>query len=126
MTRRTRRLAVASTILCTVAATMAVAYNANAAIPPVPAGWTQVWADDFTGPANTLPSGANWIIDTGHNYPGGPGNWGTGEIQNYTNSTQNVAHDGAGNLRITPLGSGQNWTSSRIETVRTDRRRPAH
>jgi beta-glucanase (GH16 family) len=124
MKRRTRRLAVAGTILCTVAATMAVTLNANAALPPVPAGWTQVWADDFTGGANTLPSSTNWIIDTGHNYPGGPANWGTGEIQNYTNSTQNLAHDGAGNLRITPLGSGQNWTSARIETRRTDFKAP--
>ncbi|WIY04297.1 glycoside hydrolase family 16 protein [Amycolatopsis mongoliensis] len=99
---------------------------AAASIPPPESGWTTVFADDFTGGANTLPSGSNWIIDTGHAYPGGPGNWGTGEIQNYTASTSNLAQDGAGNLRITPLRDGAgNWTSARIETQRTDFKPPA-
>lgn len=99
---------------------------AQAALPPPPAGWTQVWADDFTGGANTLPNENNWIIDTGHSYPGGPANWGTGEIQNYTRNTSNLAHDGAGNLRITPLRDGAgNWTSARIETRRADFKAPA-
>ncbi|WP_370945977.1 glycoside hydrolase family 16 protein [Amycolatopsis sp. cg5] len=85
-----------------------------------------MFADDFNGGANTLPSGANWIIDTGHSYPGGPGNWGTGEIQNYTNSTSNLSLDGSGNLRITPLRDGAgNWTSARIETQRLDFKPPA-
>ncbi|MGO4428370.1 1,3-beta-glucanase, partial [Streptomyces sp. MCAF7] len=68
----------------------------------------------------------NWQIDTGHAYPGGPGNWGTGEIQNYTNSTSNLSLDGSGNLRITPLRDGAgNWTSGRIETQRADFKAPA-
>ncbi|GAA4674413.1 endo-1,3-beta-glucanase [Phytohabitans rumicis] len=84
-----------------------------------------MWSDDFTGAANTLPSSANWIIDTGTSYPGGPANWGTGEIQTYTNSTSNVRHDGAGNLVITPIrNSSGAWTSSRIETVRTNFKPP--
>jgi hypothetical protein len=99
--------------------------QASGAVPPPPAGWNLEWADDFNGPANSLPSGANWIIDTGHGYPGGPGNWGTGEIQNYTNSTQNLSLDGAGNLRITPLrDGGGNWTSARIETQRSNFKAP--
>ncbi|WP_284743318.1 carbohydrate-binding protein [Amycolatopsis sp. RTGN1] len=99
---------------------------AAASIPPPESGWTTVFADDFTGGANTLPSGSNWIIDTGHAYPGGPGNWGTGEIQNYTSSTSNLSQDGAGNLRITPLRDGSGtWTSARIETQRTDFKPPA-
>ncbi|WUJ12275.1 carbohydrate-binding protein [Actinoplanes sp. NBC_00393] len=119
------RLAAAAATLLTAAGLTAIAASADAALPPPPSGWTQVWADDFTGAANTLPSGANWIIDTGHNYPGGPANWGTGEIQNYTNSTANLAHDGSGNLRITPIrnANGQ-WTSARIETQRTDFKAP--
>ena len=123
---RTRRLlAVAATALA-VGGSTAFAVSAQAALPPPPSGWTQVWADDFTGGANTLPSSGNWIIDTGTQYPGGPAQWGTGEIQTYTNSTSNVAQDGSGNLRITPIrnGSGQ-WTSSRIETQRTDFKAPA-
>jgi beta-glucanase (GH16 family) len=116
-----RRVLAVVAILCTVGTSATVAASAQAALPSPPAGWTQVWADDFTGGANTLPSSANWIIDTGTSYPGGPPQWGTGEIQTYTNSTGNVSHDGAGNLRITPIrnASGQ-WTSSRIETQRSN------
>jgi beta-glucanase (GH16 family) len=125
MRTRTRILAVASGMLA-LAASAAVAVEASAALPPPPSGWTQVWADDFTGPANSLPSSANWIIDTGTQYPGGPPQWGTGEIQTYTNSTTNLAQDGSGNLRITPVrGSNGQWTSARIETQRTDFKAPA-
>ncbi|MEV5719917.1 glycoside hydrolase family 16 protein [Amycolatopsis mediterranei] len=99
---------------------------AAASIPPPESGWTTVFADDFTGGAGSLPSSANWIVDTGHSYPGGPANWGTGEIQNYTASSSNLAQDGSGNLRITPLRDGAgNWTSARIETQRADFKPPA-
>ncbi|MDH2427959.1 glycoside hydrolase family 16 protein [Sphaerisporangium sp. TRM90804] len=94
---------------------------AGAAVPSTPSGWSLVWSDDFNGASGSLPSSANWIIDTGHSYPGGPANWGTGEIQNYTSSPSNLSLDGAGNLRITPLRSASGeWTSARIETRRAD------
>ncbi|WKU02214.1 carbohydrate-binding protein [Micromonospora soli] len=100
--------------------------TAHAAVPPPPSGWSLVWSDDFTGASGSLPSAANWIIDTGTSYPGGPANWGTGEIQTYTANTANLSQDGAGNLRITPLRDGAGrWTSARIETVRTDFKPPA-
>ena len=108
-------------LLVAAAAVAALAVRpAEASVPATPSGWSLVWSDDFDGAAGSLPSSTNWIIDTGHSYPGGPGNWGTGEIQNYTSSTSNVSLDGSGNLRITPVGSAQNWTSARIETRRTD------
>lgn len=106
-----------------VVATLTV--NASAAVPATPAGWTLAFSDDFTGANNTLPSAANWIIDTGTGYPGGPANWGTGEVQSYTNSTSNLRQDGAGNLVITPVKSGSSWTSARIETQRADFKAPA-
>ncbi len=105
------------------AAVTAVALTAApaAASVPSPSGWSLVWSDDFNGPSGSLPSSGNWIIDTGHGYPGGPGNWGTGEIQRYTDSPSNVSLDGSGNLRITPLRSSSGeWTSARIETRRSD------
>jgi beta-glucanase (GH16 family) len=106
--------------------TGALAVAADASVPPPANGWTTVWSDDFDGPGGTLPSSANWIIDTGHGYPGGPANWGTGEIQNYTNSTNNLALDGTGNLRITPRrDAAGNWTSARIETQRSNFKPPA-
>ncbi|MFG3707429.1 carbohydrate-binding protein [Micromonospora sp. NPDC047670] len=118
-----RRLALASALLTAVATTAlaGMTVTANAAVPAPAPGWSLVWSDDFTAAAGTLPSASDWIIDTGTSYPGGPPNWGTGEIQTYTNSTANVSHDGGGNLRITPLrdASGR-WTSARIETVRSN------
>jgi hypothetical protein len=92
----------------------------QAAIPIIP-GYTLTWGDDFNGPANTLPSSANWIIDTGTSYPGGAPNWGTGEVETYTRSTKNIALDGNGHLVITALRSPSGaWTSGKIETVRQD------
>ncbi len=114
-----RRLVTAA---CTALFTAGALLTATAAAPPPPPpGWTQVWSDDFTGSAGSPPSPENWIIDTGHNYPGGPPNWGTGEIQRYTADPGNVGLDGTGNLRITPLKSASGeWTSARIETRRSD------
>jgi beta-glucanase (GH16 family) len=124
--RRGRVLIAAAAVSTVVAGMLAVTMNANASLPSTPSGWSLVWADDFTGAANTLPSSSNWIIDTGTQYPGGPANWGTGEIQTYTNSTSNLRQDGNGNLVITPIrsGSGQ-WTSARIETQRSNFKPPS-
>ncbi|ADG87567.1 glycoside hydrolase family 16 protein [Thermobispora bispora] len=109
-------------LLLASAALLAVAARpASASVPGTPSGWTLIWADDFNGPAGSLPSSSDWIIDTGHSYPGGPDRWGTGEIQRYTADPANVSLDGNGNLRITPIrtASGE-WTSARIETRRAD------
>ncbi|WP_165984923.1 glycoside hydrolase family 16 protein [Streptomyces sp. YIM 98790] len=100
--------------------------TAAGAVPPATGGWSLEWSDDFNGPSGSLPSSANWQIDLGHGYPGGPANWGTGEIQRYTDSPQNISLDGNGNLRITALRSGGGeWTSARIETRRADFKAPA-
>ncbi|MBB6344483.1 beta-glucanase (GH16 family) [Nonomuraea muscovyensis] len=116
------RLAALAVALATMAALLVhAAVSASAAVPPTPSGWSLVWSDDFDGSAGSPPSSANWIVDTGHNYPGGPANWGTGEIQNYTANPANLGLDGSGNLRITPQRSGSGeWTSARIETRRGD------
>ncbi|MFI7634281.1 glycoside hydrolase family 16 protein [Nonomuraea sp. NPDC049400] len=120
--RPRRRLAAVAVVLVALSGLLVkVAVSASAAVPPTPSGWSLVWSDDFNGTAGTLPSSADWIIDTGHSYPGGPANWGTGEVQNYTSSTANLSLDGGGNLRITPQRSGSGeWTSARIETRRAD------
>lgn len=99
--------------------------TAQGAVPTVP-GWDLQWSDDFDGANRSLPSAANWQTDTGHSYPGGPANWGTGEIQNYTASPDNLSLDGNGNLRITALrDSAGAWTSGRIESKRADFKAPA-
>jgi len=116
-----RLLLSTASVLALLAGTLTAATAADASAPPVPSGWTRVFLDDFTGPANTGVNTGNWLYDLGTGYPGGAANWGTGEIETMTNSTQNVFQDGAGNLVIKPIrnGSGQ-WTSGRIETQRTD------
>lgn len=55
---------------------------------------TRLFADDFKGKNGALPSSKLWLIDTGTSYPNGPAQWGTGEIETYTNSPANVHLNG--------------------------------
>lgn len=83
--------------------------------------WTLLWRDEFSG--SGAVSSSDWIYDTGSSYLGGPTNWGTGEVEVMSSSTNNVFQSG-GYLHIKSLHTGTNpivgWTSGRIETVRTD------
>ena len=54
-----------------------------------------VWPDEFNGAAGHPTDPAKWRYDIG-----GHG-WGNNELQYYTSSTSNAAHDGQGNLVIT-------------------------
>ncbi|WP_405891104.1 discoidin domain-containing protein [Streptomyces sp. NBC_00133] len=119
---RARILAALTGVLALLAASMAGATGTHAVAPPPPAGWTEVFLDDFTGSGGL---GGNWIYRTGHQIPGGPANWGTGEVEDNTTSTANVFQSG-GNLNIRALRDGAgNWTSGRIETARDDFQAPA-
>lgn len=93
--------------------------RAIAAIPyPGPEWDTVLFSDDFSGPAGSAPAADKWILQTGTSYPGGPAQWGTGEVETYTRSPRNVQLDGSGNLLITPqLSAAGRWTSARIETI---------
>ncbi|MCL6671029.1 MULTISPECIES: glycoside hydrolase family 16 protein [Streptomyces] len=125
---RRRRTLVAALSTLGLAAVLATAatQSADASAPTPPSGWTQVFADDFNGSAGTGVNTTDWLYDTGTSYPGGAANWGTGEVERMTSSTSNVALDGSGNLKITPLrDAAGNWTSGRIETNRTDFQPPA-
>ncbi|TEA14076.1 Glucan endo-1,3-beta-glucosidase A1 [Colletotrichum sidae] len=94
------------------------AVHSQVHVPQI-AGYTVTWSDEFSGRKGTLPDQNNWIIDTGTSYPGGPANWGTWEIQSYTNSTSNLAVSGQGTLQITAIRDAKGgWTSARIETKR--------
>ncbi|MGI5459531.1 glycoside hydrolase family 16 protein [Streptomyces sp. CA-249302] len=124
--RRRALVAVLSTLGLAAALATAATQSADASAPTPPSGWSQVFVDDFNGSAGTGVNTSNWQYDTGTSYPGGPANWGTGEVETMTNSTSNVALDGSGNLKITPIrDSAGNWTSGRIETTRTDFQPPA-
>ncbi|KAK7434394.1 hypothetical protein CaCOL14_013013 [Colletotrichum acutatum] len=104
-----------------VVAALAVGLTAvHGAVPTIP-GFSLTWSDDFVGSANSLPNTGNWIIDAGTSYPGGPANWGTGEIQTYTSSVNNLRLNGNGALQITAIkASSGSWTSARIESQRGD------
>ena len=80
-----------------------------------------VWSDDFNGAAGSRIDPAKWRYDLGTGYPGGPPNWGTGEVETMTDDPANISLDGKGHLAITPiLGADGGWTSARIETQRDD------
>lgn len=68
---------------------------------------TLAWSDEFeTGPLNT----SSW------NYELGASGWGNNELENYTNSLNNV-HIDSGYLHISALNpSGSSYTSGRITT----------
>ncbi|HUN31897.1 MAG TPA: ricin-type beta-trefoil lectin domain protein [Trebonia sp.] len=101
----------ASPVTAQVRPAAATSAAAPAGVPAAPAGWSTVFSDDFQGAAG---SGADsqWMYDTG---PGS--NFGTGEIETMTNSSNNVHLDGSGNLDITALNSGGSWTSGRVQTT---------
>jgi hypothetical protein len=114
----TQHTATASTSAATVPANARVK-AAPSAVPGPPAGWSTVFSDDFNGGSGS-GVGSQWMYDTG---PGS--NFGTGEIETMTNSTSNVYLDGNGNLNITALGSGNSWTSGRIQTTSANVGAPA-
>ncbi|MFF2202503.1 glycoside hydrolase family 16 protein [Streptomyces sp. NPDC058145] len=123
--RRTLVAVVATVGLATAVATAATA-PASASAPTPPSGWSQVFLDDFNGSAGSGVNTSNWQYDTGTSYPGGAANWGTGEVETMTSSTNNVALDGNGNLLITPRRDASgHWTSGRVETTRTDFQPPS-
>jgi beta-glucanase (GH16 family) len=53
-----------------------------------------VWSDEFDGKAGSPPDASKWMF-----MKGGEG-WGNRELQYYTESRDNVRHDGKGNLVI--------------------------
>lgn len=95
-------------------------------LPLVSKSMNLQWTDEFNGSGSVDAS--NWLCDTGTGYSGGPANWGTGEIEVMSCSTDNVFQSD-GYLNIRGIHSGVNpnagWTSSRVETMRTDFQPPA-
>ncbi|MFC1922577.1 carbohydrate binding domain-containing protein [Chloroflexota bacterium] len=73
----------------------------NRAPDPGPPGWDLVWSDEFDGPVGTPPNPENWIHEIGDGTANANPGWGNSELQYYTDSTENSATDGEGNLVIT-------------------------
>jgi beta-glucanase (GH16 family) len=102
---------------------LAVTLGATAALPsrdhargfPVPPTFASslVFSDDFDGPAGSGPDPTHWGYDVGR--------WGqtSGELQYYTDRTDNARLDGDGNLDIIARPeeySGAKYTSARLQT----------
>jgi len=92
--------------------------------------WALAWADEFDGPAGTLPDPSVWRPEIGDGTANGIPGWGNNERQAYTDDPANVAHDGEGNLVIRALESGGDavpcyygapceYTSARVITAGT-------
>ncbi|WP_407916893.1 family 16 glycosylhydrolase [Kitasatospora sp. NE20-6] len=83
----------------------------------------QTWSDEFNGAAGQGPDRAKWTLETG-----GSG-FGNHELEYYTNSTNNAALDGQGNLVITARKNTDTglscwygpcqYTSARLNTAQT-------
>jgi beta-glucanase (GH16 family) len=66
-----------------------------------------VFSDEFS--TDGAPDATKWSYDLG------AGGWGNGELQNYTNSSNNVVVQG-GNLVITAKKTGSSYTSARLKS----------
>lgn len=78
----------------------------------VPGTWNQSWADEFNTGQSDL---GGWNYDLGNGGPDLPG-WGNNELENYTNSTDNVSvSDGSLHIKAVADGKG-GYTSGRIKT----------
>ena len=115
--RKARVLLAAAVIATTLTGGLVAASRndtADAAVGPV------TWSDEFNGAAGSPVDGSKWNFDTGG------GGFGNNELQYYTNSTNNVAHDGQGHLAITARKENPNnlqcwygrceYTSGRLQT----------
>jgi len=112
---RTTRTALVAT--ATLSLILSASLAASAAAPKAPddgpsraAAAALTWSDEFDGAAGSAPSSANWNLETGG------GGWGNNELQTYTNSRNNSALDGNGNLVITARQEGGGYTSARLTT----------
>lgn len=111
------RLFIASLALGLVMAGNAAAQTQS---PPKPAEATSaaktlktsiIWQDEFEGPSGGAPDPHKWSYDLG------AGGWGNNELEEYTNSRENSALNGQGQLVITVRrDAAGHYTSARLKT----------
>ncbi|MBP8003098.1 MAG: family 16 glycosylhydrolase [Chloroflexi bacterium] len=69
--------------------------------------WQMLWSDEFDGVAGSFPTPSIWRPEIGDGTLNGNPGWGNGELETYTNTPENVALDGNGNLVITAHELGE-------------------
>ncbi|MFL5478266.1 MAG: family 16 glycosylhydrolase [Gemmatimonadaceae bacterium] len=71
---------------------------------PTPTGatgkWVQVWSDEFDGAAGARVDDSNWNYELGDGCSAGNCGWGNNEKEYYTNSPNNIALNGQGQLMV--------------------------
>jgi beta-glucanase (GH16 family) len=108
-------------LVCATALASLPSVPARADPPPPAPSLSLVFSDDFDGPAGSSPNPARWGYDVGR--------WGqsAGELQYYTDRTDNARLDGNGNLEIIARPeaySGAKYTSARLQTREKQSFRP--
>ncbi len=78
-----------------------VQLNNNQASTGDPAQWKLAWSDEFSGKRGAAPDPNVWGRELGDGVAIGNPGWGNDELEYYTDSTDNAATDGKGNLVIT-------------------------
>lgn len=68
-----------------------------------------LWSDEFDGAKGSPLDAAKWSYETGDHNP-------NNELEVYTDSTENVFHDGRGHLIIRALKENGKYTSGRVVT----------
>jgi beta-glucanase (GH16 family) len=109
-----RRVAAVLFVLALAGTTALASSDDTDAGPSVPmSAGSLPFFDDFDGPAGSPPNSAHWGYDVGR--------WGehAGELQYYTDRTDNARLDGTGNLEIIARPeeySGAKYSSARLQT----------
>ena len=113
--RAARRVGAACLVAWSLASGGALAEMANAPLA-VPAGYSLVWSDEFSGQGG--PDAAKWSYDTGRNRAG----WHNHELQYYSRDRIENAEQRDGRLVITArkesLSSAADWGRQRYTSVR--------
>jgi beta-glucanase (GH16 family) len=90
-----------ATCALTVGAAFACTSDTSPIVPTPPkVTWVQVWSDEFDGPAGASIDSTKWSYETGDGCQQGICGWGNNEKEYYTNTPENIALNGQGQLMI--------------------------
>jgi beta-glucanase (GH16 family) len=90
-------IAVGASIACA-GNTLSNAPTANS--PTTTTAWTQVWSDEFDGPAGARADSTKWNYNTQDGCNNGNCGWGNNEKEYYSDAPENIALNGEGQLMI--------------------------
>ena len=89
-----------SVSLCALALAASLACTPSSPVSPSPVAWTQVWSDEFDGPAGAAIDSTKWRYDTGDGCASGNCGWGNSEKEYYSAAPENIALNGQGQLAV--------------------------